>query len=141
MNSAASSAVAAPMVKRSNGSCATPGGAVAGSWTRFGPHEMGDNHVFEMFQRNAPGEQLVHVGDIEAPDVEAALFFAKEHLLRREPAEALWIVDRRDVHEATWPADVLNSGSLKRYRRTPGRTGRSGTTSASSSARDERSTT
>ena len=98
---------------------------------------MDGYHVFEIFESSEPGDAFVHVGDIEAPDPEAALFFAKEQFLRREPAAGLWVVDRRDIHAAEWPFEVLNSGSLKRYRRTPGRSGRGNVGANSASSRDE----
>lgn len=82
------------------------------------------NGIYEIFVRERPGGEYEHVGDIEAPDPQAALFFAKEHMLRRESVVGLWVVDRDDIVEASWPLGVLNSGSTKRYRRTPGREGR-----------------
>jgi len=105
---------------------------------RSGRREVDSYHVYEIFESSEPGDAFVHVGDIEAPDPEAALFFAKEQFLRREPASGLWVVDRRDIHAAEWPFEVLNSGSLKRYRRTPGRSGRASPSASPASDRDER---
>lgn len=83
--------------------------------------------VYEVFLREKPDQVLTHVGDVEAPDATAALFFAKEHLLRREPVDCLWVVEREHIHVSEWPLEVLNSGSNKRYRRTPGRSSRGST--------------
>lgn len=83
-----------------------------------------DYLVFEVFHQKRPGDAFVHVGEVEAPDATTAMLFAKEHFLRREPAVGLWVVDRRDVHVADWPLDVLANGREKNYRRTLGRDAR-----------------
>lgn len=77
--------------------------------------------TFEVFRQRRTGEAFAHVGQVEAPDADTALLVAKEHYSRRETCSALWVVDRRHVHEAAWDADVLSAGREKNYRRVLGR--------------------
>ncbi|MCW3067025.1 MAG: paaB [Solirubrobacterales bacterium] len=76
--------------------------------------------IFEVFRQKTPGDQFVHVGEVEAPASDAALLAAKEHFARREVCSALWVVDRADVHAAYWDVEVLSAGRSKTYRRSAG---------------------
>jgi ring-1,2-phenylacetyl-CoA epoxidase subunit PaaB len=76
--------------------------------------------TFEVFRQKAPGDEYVHVGEVEAPDGDAALLVAKEHFARREVCSGLWVVDRAHVHSAYWDPGVLASGRAKTYRRSAG---------------------
>jgi ring-1,2-phenylacetyl-CoA epoxidase subunit PaaB len=76
--------------------------------------------VFEVFRQKAPGDDYVHVGEVEAPAGDAALLAAKEHFARREVCSGLWVVDRAHVHQAHWDVEVLASGRDKTYRRSAG---------------------
>ncbi|WP_183407830.1 1,2-phenylacetyl-CoA epoxidase subunit B [Nocardioides marmoriginsengisoli] len=82
------------------------------------------DRVYEVFLCLKEGGEFVHVGELEAPEPKAALLFAKEHWLRRDPAVGIWVVDRADVHASEWPFEVMASGAEKRYRKTPGRSAR-----------------
>jgi len=73
--------------------------------------------VFEVFVQWKAGDAFEHVGQVEAPDGATALHLAKEHFVRRESSSGLWVVDRRQIHEASWDRSTLAAGSSKRYRR------------------------
>ncbi len=77
--------------------------------------------VFEVFVQSDPGAAFVHVGEVSSPDPDTALLAAKEHFARRDRTEAIWVVDRRDVHVSPWPPEVLAAGHRKVYRRSLGR--------------------
>jgi ring-1,2-phenylacetyl-CoA epoxidase subunit PaaB len=76
--------------------------------------------TFEVFRQKSPGDEYVHVGEVEAPDPDTALLAAKEHFARREVCSGLWVVDRRHVHASHWDVDVLAAGRAKSYRRSAG---------------------
>ncbi len=76
--------------------------------------------TFEVFRQKSPGEAHVHVGEVEAPDIDAAMMVAKEHFARREVCCSLWVARRDDVARSNWTPEVLSSGHLKSYRRSGG---------------------
>jgi ring-1,2-phenylacetyl-CoA epoxidase subunit PaaB len=77
-------------------------------------------HTFEVFRQKAPGDAHVHVGEVEAPDAEAAMLLAKEHFARREACCSLWVADRRQVLRSQWEPEVFDAGRAKAYRRSGG---------------------
>jgi phenylacetate-CoA oxygenase PaaH subunit len=81
---------------------------------------MGDFKVFEVFRQKTPGEPHIHVGEVEAPDEDAAMVVAKEHFARREVCSSLWVVDRQQVRRSQWTPEVMAAGRLKTYRRSGG---------------------
>lgn len=76
--------------------------------------------IFEVFRQKRQGEEFVHVGEVEAPDVEAAMLGAKEHFARRELCSGLWVTARSNIKAAHWGPEVLGSGHGKNYRKSEG---------------------
>ena len=54
--------------------------------------------VYEVFQRRAPDEPMVHAGSLEAEDARLAVLLAKECFFRREYPHNVWVVCRDDMH-------------------------------------------
>lgn len=79
-----------------------------------------DFRTFEVFRQKTAGEAHVHVGEVEAPDADAAMMLAKEHFARREVCSSLWVVDRDAVQQSNWAPEVMAAGRLKSYRRSGG---------------------
>lgn len=52
---------------------------------------------YEVFWKERPGDQPVHVGTVHAPSAEMALVFAKENYCRRGRTAALWVVRTADI--------------------------------------------
>jgi phenylacetate-CoA oxygenase PaaH subunit len=77
-------------------------------------------HTYEVFRQKAPGDAHVHVGEVEAPDAEAAMTLAKEHFARREACCSLWLADRADLLVSHWEPEVFDAGRAKAYRRSGG---------------------
>lgn len=71
--------------------------------------------IYEVFQRKATAEPMVHVGSLNADDTRMALILAKECFFRRECPSELWVVRRMDLHPLV-ETDVLESGTDKSYR-------------------------
>ena len=71
--------------------------------------------IYEVFQRKAPTEPMVHVGSVNAADTRLALLLAKECFFRREHPSDLWVVRREDLHPLA-ETDVLEPGTDKTYR-------------------------
>lgn len=76
--------------------------------------------TYEVFRQKAPGDAHVHVGEVEAPDADAALVLAKEHFARREICCSLWVADRDDIRRSQWAPEVFEAGRAKAYRRSGG---------------------
>ncbi len=81
---------------------------------------MGYLRIYEVFRQKAPGDAHVHVGEVEAPDAEAAMVAAKEHFARREVCCSLWVADRSQVLRSQWEPEVFDAGRAKAYRRSGG---------------------
>lgn len=81
---------------------------------------MGYLHTYEVFRQKAPGDAHVHVGEVEAPNAEAAMMLAKEHFARREMCCSLWVTDRSQVLRSQWEPGVFDAGRVKAYRRSGG---------------------
>jgi phenylacetate-CoA oxygenase PaaH subunit len=71
--------------------------------------------VYEVFQRKAATEPMVHVGSVNAEDTRMALILAKECFFRREQPSDIWVARREDLH-ALAENDVLQPESDKSYR-------------------------
>ncbi|MCS6965935.1 MAG: hypothetical protein NZ473_04120 [Candidatus Kapabacteria bacterium] len=84
----------------------------------FAPKPLQDEwEPYEVFWRERPGEQPVHVGTVRAPDPEMALVFAKENYCRRGQTYSLWVVRTADIH-TFHPAeiDIFETAPGKMYR-------------------------
>jgi phenylacetate-CoA oxygenase PaaH subunit len=62
--------------------------------------------VWEVFRQEAEGDPLVHAGNVNAPDEELALHYAREFYGRRQESHRLWIVPRTAITELDDP-DLL----------------------------------
>ncbi|MDI3340473.1 MAG: phenylacetic acid degradation protein PaaB [Sphaerobacter sp.] len=60
-------------------------------------------HVYEVFRQEAEGESMRHVGNVDAPDDELALQYAREVYSRRGEATRLWVVPRAAIVEIVDP--------------------------------------
>jgi phenylacetate-CoA oxygenase PaaH subunit len=72
--------------------------------------------VFEVFRQEKKGQPFAHAGSVLAPDAAFADAWAREQYGRRGESEALWLVERSDIHEVSEWADEFD---LK-YRRVDG---------------------
>jgi phenylacetate-CoA oxygenase PaaH subunit len=54
---------------------------------------------YEVFRQEKEGDPMVHSGNVEAPDTELAIHYAREFYGRRQESERLWIVARREIYE------------------------------------------
>lgn len=72
---------------------------------------------YEVFWKEKPGDQPIHVGTVHAPDPEMALVLAKENYCRRGRTYALWVVRTADIY-AFHPsdADLFETTPEKTYR-------------------------
>jgi ring-1,2-phenylacetyl-CoA epoxidase subunit PaaB len=71
--------------------------------------------VFEVFRQEEAGGAFVHVGSVQAPDMELAQQYARDIFSRREDAVRLWVVPRSCVHEVT-DLDLLRPQLDRKYR-------------------------
>ena len=71
--------------------------------------------IYEVFQRKAPTEPMMHVGSVNADDTRLALLLAKECFFRREHPSDIWVARREDLHPLV-ETDVLEPGTDKSYR-------------------------
>ena len=62
--------------------------------------------VFEVFRQERDGDPMVHAGNVEAPDRELALDYAREFYSRRQESVRLWVVDRSHLVQLDDP-DLL----------------------------------
>ncbi len=76
-------------------------------------------HVYEVFQQQKEGGALVHSGNIQAPDDDLAIHYARELYGRRGESVRLWVVPRDHVLELTDP-DLLKPPFDRSYRRPDG---------------------
>jgi phenylacetate-CoA oxygenase PaaH subunit len=72
--------------------------------------------VFEVFRQEKKGQPFAHAGSVLAPDAAFADAWAREQYGRRGESEALWLVQREDIHEVNEWSDEFD---LK-YRRVDG---------------------
>ena len=64
------------------------------------------DRVWEVFRQEAEGDPLVHAGNVNAPDEELAMHYAREFYGRRQESHRLWIVPRSAITELDDP-DLL----------------------------------
>ena len=57
----------------------------------------GTLEAWEVFRQEAEGDPMVHAGNVNAPDDELAMHYARELFGRRQESVRLWIVRRADV--------------------------------------------
>ena len=62
--------------------------------------------VWEVFRQESEGDPLVHAGNVNAPDEDLALHYAREFYGRRQESHRLWIVPRDAITELDDP-DLL----------------------------------
>jgi phenylacetate-CoA oxygenase PaaH subunit len=72
--------------------------------------------IFEVFRQEKKGQAFAHAGSVLAPDAAFADAWAREQYGRRGESEALWLVEREDIHEVN---DWSDEFDLK-YRRVDG---------------------
>lgn len=71
--------------------------------------------VFEVFRQEKEGEAMVHVGSVDAPDLELAVQYAREVYSRRNEATRLWVVPRATIVDVE-DADFLRPPIERTYR-------------------------
>ena len=62
--------------------------------------------VWEVFRQEDEGDPMIHAGNVNAPDEELALHYAREFYGRRGESNRLWIVPRDSITELDDP-DLL----------------------------------
>ncbi len=62
--------------------------------------------VWEVFRQEEEGDPMVHAGNVNAPDEELAMHYAREFYGRRGESHRLWIVSREAITELA-DADLL----------------------------------
>jgi ring-1,2-phenylacetyl-CoA epoxidase subunit PaaB len=55
--------------------------------------------VWEVFRQEDEGDPMIHAGNVNAPDEELALHYAREFYGRRGESTRLWIVARDSITE------------------------------------------
>ncbi len=72
---------------------------------------------YEVFWKEKPGDQPIHVGTVHAPNAEMALAFAKENYCRRGRTAAIWVVRTADIFTfSPDDADMFATVPEKTYR-------------------------
>jgi ring-1,2-phenylacetyl-CoA epoxidase subunit PaaB len=62
--------------------------------------------VWEVFRQEDEGDPMIHAGNVNAPDEELAMHYAREFYGRRGESHRLWIVPRDEITELDDP-DLL----------------------------------
>ena len=82
-------------------------GCAAGQWRTLGPMTTAPSErVWEVFRQEDEGDPMVHAGNVNAPDEELAMHYAREFYGRRGESYRLWIVPRDAITELEDP-DLL----------------------------------
>ena len=68
--------------------------------------ESRTERVWEVFRQEDEGDPMVHAGNVNAPDQELAMHYAREFYGRRGESHRLWIVPRDAITELDDP-DLL----------------------------------
>ena len=86
---------------------ASANGTLAPRAVRFGQmtSERGER-IWEVFRQEDEGDPMVHSGNVNAPDEELAMHYAREFYGRRGESNRLWIVPRDAITELEDP-DLL----------------------------------
>ncbi|MGH2429214.1 MAG: 1,2-phenylacetyl-CoA epoxidase subunit PaaB [Candidatus Limnocylindria bacterium] len=71
------------------------------------PSRSDGDRIWEVFRQEAEGDSLVHAGNVNAPDEELAVHYAREFYGRRQESHRLWVVPRDAILELDDP-DLLN---------------------------------
>ena len=64
------------------------------------------DRVWEVFRQEDDGDPMVHAGNVNAPDEDLALHYAREFYGRRQESRRLWVVPRGAIVELDDP-DLL----------------------------------
>jgi len=64
------------------------------------------DRVWEVFRQEGEGDPMIHSGNVNAPDEELAMHYAREFYGRRGESHRLWIVAREAITELD-DADLL----------------------------------
>ncbi len=64
------------------------------------------DRVWEVFRQEGEGDPMIHSGNVNAPDEELAIHYAREFYGRRGESHRLWIVARDAITELD-DADLL----------------------------------
>jgi ring-1,2-phenylacetyl-CoA epoxidase subunit PaaB len=67
---------------------------------------LGDGVLYEVFRQEKDGDPMRHAGNVEAPDDELALHYAREFYSRRQESHRLWVVRRDQIRDLDDP-DLL----------------------------------
>src|SRR5688500_1079822 len=78
----------------------------------------GVGRIWEVFRQEDEGDPMVHAGNVNAPDEELAVHYAREFYGRRGESHRLWIVAREAITELDDP-DLLKP-PLDRSHKKPG---------------------
>ncbi len=62
--------------------------------------------IWEVFRQQEDGDPMVHAGNVNAPDDELAVHYARELYSRRGESHRLWVVPREAITELDDP-DLL----------------------------------
>jgi ring-1,2-phenylacetyl-CoA epoxidase subunit PaaB len=62
--------------------------------------------IWEVFRQEADGDPMIHAGNVNAPDDELAVHYAREMYGRRGESHRLWVVPRESITELGDP-DLL----------------------------------
>ena len=81
-------------------------------------HDPQGEAVWEVFRQEDEGDPMVHAGNVNAPDEELAIHYAREFYGRRGESHRLWIVRRDAISELQDP-DLLKP-PLDRSHKKPG---------------------
>jgi ring-1,2-phenylacetyl-CoA epoxidase subunit PaaB len=65
-----------------------------------------NERVWEVFRQEDEGDPMIHAGNVNAPDEELAMHYAREFYGRRGESHRLWIVARESITELDDP-DLL----------------------------------
>lgn len=80
-------------------------------------HDMKAYEVFIQLDRTKP---LSYAGGLDAPDLEMALRFAREHYGRDQPCYRVWVVPREAIATACQEQEVIWRLSDQSYRQAKG---------------------
>ena len=76
------------------------------------------DRIWEVFRQEDEGDPMIHAGNVNAPDEELAMHYAREFYGRRGESHRLWIVAREAITELDDP-DLLKP-PLDRSHKKPG---------------------
>ena len=79
-------------------------GAHPNAGVRFGA--MSNERVWEVFRQEDEGDPMIHSGNVNAPDEDLAMHYAREFYGRRGESHRIWIVPRDAITELEDP-DLL----------------------------------